>query len=59
VTYSSGGNLNRQETDDAKSIDPPYQTAPAKLQHFPLIMLGCMNKKDFINLIHDVERHEG
>jgi hypothetical protein len=22
------------------------------------IMLGCMNEKDFINLIHDVERHE-
>jgi hypothetical protein len=21
-------------------------------------MLGCMNEKDFINLIHDVERHE-
>ena len=22
------------------------------------IMLGCMNEKDFINLIHDVKRHE-
>src|SRR5271165_2043896 len=33
---TSGSNclhLNRLETDDARSIGPPYQTTPAKLQH--------------------------
>jgi hypothetical protein len=37
---TSGSNrrhLNRQETDDAKSIGPPYQTTPAKLQHCPTV----------------------
>src|SRR5271166_4970065 len=39
---TSGSNwrhLNRQETDDAKSIGPPYQTTPAKLQHCPIMRI--------------------
>src|SRR5271157_1281356 len=44
---TSGSNwrhLNRQETDDAKSIGPPYQTTPAKLQHCLLSGVELVHK---------------